>query len=327
MLILISIIIPHFNRSLLLKETIDSVIAQTCRDWEIIIVDDGSEESEFSKIREYENDTNIKVVQRINGIKGPSSCRNFGAGMAKGKYLLFLDSDDQLAPFCLQQRITKMEADDNIELAIFKMFEFNEIPGDSHTIYNKDISRQNWSGFFIRNENPWNVTCPIWKKKFFQYIGGFDEELLFMEDPELHLRAISYPNVQIKVCYDSPADCYYRINNIDGTKQKFWFNSIYYRLLFYRKIISGKYPNGFIAENSDNIKIGIYSLIKVFLYSRKNQFPKLYTDLISIMKESKVFSSFEIMRIATLMSVGNAQSLLLRKMRLKGICYKLLPGK
>lgn len=322
---MVSIIIPHFNRSALLQETINSVIEQTYKNWEIIIVDDGSDEAEFAKIKEYDNEQNIKVVQRVNGIKGPSSCRNLGVKIAKGEYLLFLDSDDLLAPFCLQQRVERMEKADTVQLGIFKMLEFNKKPGDSNTVFNKDIAVSDMSGSFIRNENPWNVTCPIWRKNFFENVGGFDEEMFFMEDPEIHLRAINDPNGKIKFYYNYPADCYYRIHHMDDTKQDFWYNSIYYRLLFYKKIITKNYHESFVLENADNIKKGIYSLIKVFLYSRKNQFPKLYDDLISLLKESKLFSLLEIMRIVTLLSVGNAQSLLLKKLKLKGVCYKLLP--
>jgi glycosyltransferase involved in cell wall biosynthesis len=325
---MVSIIIPLYNRINLFPETIASVLNQTYEGWEAIIVDDHSSDGSYEYALQLNTiDNRFKVVKNREGIKGPSSCRNLGAKMAKGKYLLFLDSDDLLASFCLQQRIEKMEEDDNIELGIFKMFEFHFHPGDLNTVYNKDVSVLDWSGSFIKNENPWNVTCPIWKKSLFESVGGFDEEMLFMEDPEIHLRAINNANARIKIYYDNPPDCYYRINNIDDTKRDFWFNSIFYRLLFYRKIISKRYYNNLIPENEHNIKIGIYRLVKYFLYSRKNQFPELYKDLISVMKESMVFSSFEIIRIATLVSIGNAQSLRLRKLKVKGICYKLLPGK
>ena len=286
-MVLVSIIIPHFNRSILLKETIDSVLSQTYKDWEIIVVDDRSEESEFKKIKKFENGQNIKVIQRVTGTKGPSRCRNLGVKKAKGKYLLFLDSDDLLAPFCLQQRVEIMEEDNYIQLGVFKMFEFNKTPGDSNNVYNKDISPANWSGSFIRNENPWQTMAPIWRKEVFESMGGFDEEMLFMEDPEIHLRLINIAVAKIKTCYDKPADCYYRIYHIDDTKKDFYYNSILYRILFYKKILFGKYPQSFIAENTFDIKTGIYSLIKTFLFPRKNKFPALYNDLVELIKDSK----------------------------------------
>lgn len=310
-----------------MKETIDSVIAQTYQNWEIIIVDDRSDELEFSKIREYDNGRNIKIIQRFSGIKGPSGCRNLGAKMAKGKYLLFVDSDDLLAPFCLQQRVATMQEDNDIQLGVFKMLEFREKPGDSSNVYNKNIPSSDWLGSFIRNDNPWNVTCPIWKREAFDSINGFDEEMLFMEDPEIHLRIINIAKAQIKTCYDKPADCYYRVNHTDNTKKDFYYNSILYRILFYRKIFSGKYPQSFIAENTTNIKTGIYSLIKTFLFARKNQFPALYIDLMKLIKDSKLFSSFGMFWLTFLINSGNTKSPVMRKLKLRGICYRLLPVK
>ena len=322
----VSIIIPHFNRIQLLKQTIDSVNQQTYKNWEIIIVDDGSDDQEFAKIKEFENGQNIKVVQRSKGIKGPSSCRNLGVKIASGYYLLFLDSDDLLMPFCLQQRVECMEADDKLQLGIFKIEEFDSMAGDRNIIFNKLVPRSEWSGLFLRNENPWQTMAPIWKKDFFERVGGFDEDLLFMEDPELHLRAINYPNAEMKTFYDHPADCYYRINHIDDSKKDFYYNSIYYRILFYKKILQ-KNNRDFITKNVSNIKAGIYRLIKTFLYSRKNQFPKLYLDLKWLMKESDLFSSFEIRKLSFLIDKGNTKSPLLKKLKVKGICFKLLPGK
>lgn len=326
-MVIVSIIIPHFNRSTLLKETITSVLSQTFTGWEVVVVDDGSEKLEFDKIKQYENGQNIKVIQRITGIKGPSSCRNLGVKTAKGKYLLFLDSDDLIAPFCLQQRVEIMEEDNNIHLGIFKMVEFNKIPEDSNNVYNKDIASSDWSGSFIRNENPWNVTCPIWRKEAFDNINGFDEEMLFMEDPEIHLRIINIAKARIKTCYDKPADSYYRVNHIDDTKKDFYYNSILYRILFYKKILFGKYPQNFIAANTVDIKIGIYGLVKTFLFSRKNKFPVLYLDLIRLIKDSRLFTSFEMFWLTFLINTGNTESWIVTKLRLRGICYKLLPVK
>lgn len=320
----VSIIIPHFNRSQLLKQTISSVKEQTYKNWEIIIVDDGSDNNEFIKIKKYENEGNIKILKRSGGIKGPSSCRNIGVENAKGEYLLFLDSDDLLAPFCLEQRVAAMASSEQTNMGVFLMENFKECISDTKTNFNINTPVETSVSLFFQNNNPWNVTCPIWKKDFFDKVGGFDEELLFMEDPELHLRAINYPDAEIKTFYELPADCYYRINHIDNTKKDFYYNSIFYRILFYKKILE-KNSKEFISKNARYIKTGIYSLIKTFFYSRKNQFPELYDDLKKLMRGSKLFSSFEIRKISALMDLGNTESWFLKKMKVKGICYKLLP--
>ena len=123
---MVSIIIPHFNRVALIKETVQSVLVQTNRNWELIIVDDWSDEIEFQLICLFKNDDErIKVVKRKSLTKGPSACRNEGVTISKGEYLLFLDSDDALAPFCIEQRLRQMQLDKTIDFGIFLMQELS----------------------------------------------------------------------------------------------------------------------------------------------------------------------------------------------------------
>lgn len=323
---LVSIIIPHFNRSLLLKEAVDSVKKQTYKSWEIIIVDDGSEYDEWFNIQAYQEE-NIKIFRRTDGVKGPSRCRNIGVSKARGKYLIFLDSDDLLIDFCLQQRVAEMETDTNISMAVFFIKKFIQMPGDSNQLFNINVSLDKSVNLFLQSKSPWQTMAPIWKKKFFEKVGGFDEDLLFMEDPDLHLRALNFTAAKIKLCYDKPADCYYRINHIDKTKESFWFNSILYRIQFYKKLIGNNHNIDFTSQNIKDIKVGIYNLIKHFLYSRKNQFPDLYIDFLKWIKEIKLFSFFEITKLEVLIGTGNSSLWILRKLKMQGICFKLLPIK
>ena len=319
----VSIIIPHFNRSMLLRETLGSVKAQTFTDWEIIIVDDGSTEVEYDNISKLESE-NVMVIQRTDGAKGPSRCRNIGAEMAKGKYLLFLDSDDLFAPHCLAQRVTAMEESLITGLGVFLMEEFISVPGDSGKIFNQQVSESDWSVAFIKNDNPWNVTCPMWRNEFFKTVGGFDEDFLFMEDPELHLRAINVPGAGIKTFYHLPADSYYRVNHIDSTKGEFNYNSIVYRIAFYQKILKTHNLRQSIPLRKA-WKAGLYQLTKTFLFSRLKQFPDLVNRMIEMMQKSKLYSGPELSWFRILLKGGAADSRLATAMHLKGICYKLLP--
>jgi len=307
---------------LLLKQTIQSVVQQSYEDWEIIIVDDGSDELEWKKIVDYSSEK-VRVLQRKDGLKGPSRCRNLGASVAAGKYLLFLDSDDLLAEFCLAQRVSQMQGNDTAGMCIFLMKEFHTSPGDSSNIYNTVVPEHRWSAAFLANCNPWNVTCPLWTKSFFQKIGGFNERLFFMEDPEIHLRAINQKGAIIKLCYHLPADSYYRVNHIDHTKGDFWYNSIFYRLQFYKILLENQ--GSLLNTYRTDVKKGVYQLVKTFLYHRKNQFPELFNELVQWMKKSGLFSAIEIARIYCLTIVGNYNSPVLKKLKVKGICYSLLP--
>jgi|GEM_PF-922159 len=111
---LVSIIIPFHNRKDWVTESINSVINQTYSNWEIILVDDGSNDK--NKIpSEILNNSKITLIIQEN--KGPSSARNIGIKNAKGKYIAFLDSDDIFLPKKLEDQIQFMENNPEISLS------------------------------------------------------------------------------------------------------------------------------------------------------------------------------------------------------------------
>ena len=92
---LFSIIIPVYNVEPYLRECLDSVLAQTCGDWEAVCVDDGSTDGSAAILAEYAaRDSRFRIVTQPNG--GLSAARNTGLDHARGDYILFLDSDDWL---------------------------------------------------------------------------------------------------------------------------------------------------------------------------------------------------------------------------------------
>ena len=92
---MISIIIPIYNSELYLRQCIESVIAQTFKDWEAILVNDGSKDGSLAICQEYASkDSRIKVIDKPNG--GVSSARNKGLEVAQGEWITFMDSDDRL---------------------------------------------------------------------------------------------------------------------------------------------------------------------------------------------------------------------------------------
>jgi glycosyltransferase involved in cell wall biosynthesis len=98
----VSVIIPAYNAQKFIKDTIDSVIAQTYPDWEIIVVNDGSTDGTPDLVIK-EADNRIKMIHQSNG--GVSSARNNGLKHATGEYVIFLDADDLLTPGFLTARV------------------------------------------------------------------------------------------------------------------------------------------------------------------------------------------------------------------------------
>lgn len=94
---MISVIIPVYNVEKYLAQCVDSVLTQTCTDWEAILVDDGATDSSGRMCDEYAlQDPRVRVIHRENG--GLSAARNTGLRAARGEYVYFLDSDDYIEP-------------------------------------------------------------------------------------------------------------------------------------------------------------------------------------------------------------------------------------
>jgi len=104
----VSIIIPVYNTQAYLEKCLDSVLAQTMEDFELILVNDGSTDGCPGICDRYRlQDPRVRVIHKENG--GLSSARNAGLDIAKGKYICFVDSDDHIAPTLLEKTVPLME--------------------------------------------------------------------------------------------------------------------------------------------------------------------------------------------------------------------------
>lgn len=105
---LVSVVVPTYNRAHLIVRTIESVLAQTYREVELVIVDDGSKDDTRALLeRDYGKDARVRYVYKDNG--GPASARNVGFRHARGEYVALLDSDDTWYPWKLALQIACME--------------------------------------------------------------------------------------------------------------------------------------------------------------------------------------------------------------------------
>lgn len=106
----VSIIIPVYNVERYLRRCLDSVLAQTLTDWEAVCVNDGSPDGSAAILEEYTaRDTRFRIVTKTNG--GLSDARNAGMAVARGEYLVFLDSDDMIHPQTLEIAVTLARRD------------------------------------------------------------------------------------------------------------------------------------------------------------------------------------------------------------------------
>ncbi|WBA10876.1 glycosyltransferase family 2 protein [Salinivibrio kushneri] len=108
----VSIITPSYDCSNYISDTIDSVLFQTCTDWEMIIVDDCSSDNSVSVIKSYmEKDSRVKLIQLEENL-GAAVTRNKAIEVAQGRYIAFLDSDDLWEPEKLETQLSFMQKSD-----------------------------------------------------------------------------------------------------------------------------------------------------------------------------------------------------------------------
>ncbi len=172
----VSVIVPCYNYGRFISETIDSVLAQTFQDYEVIIVDDGSTDGTTPAVikQETEKDKRIKAIFSPEN-KGLSATRNIGIEAAKGNYILPLDSDDKIAPTYLEKAVNLMEKE-QADLVYSHIQFFGE---KNNILYRMRNQKQIKKRLPFKNYLP---VCSLYKKTDWQQFGGYDETMEGYED-------------------------------------------------------------------------------------------------------------------------------------------------
>jgi len=178
----VSVIVPTYNRWPLVREAIESVLAQSYTLFELIVVDDGSTDGTAGKLAEYGMSLRL-IEQRPRGV---SAARNRGVSIARGRYLAFLDSDDLWLPEKLAIQTAFME--DHAEIAICQT---DEIWLRCGVRVNPKTKHRKTSGDIFRRSLDLCLVSPsavMMTRELFNQSGGFDENLPVCEDYDLWLR-------------------------------------------------------------------------------------------------------------------------------------------
>lgn len=178
-----SVIIPAYNAARFIGATIDSVLAQTYRDFEIIVVDDGSTDDTAAVLRPYRD--RIKYIYQAN--QGVTAAQNAGACLAEGHYVIFSGADDLLLPdqLAIQTRVLDERPEVGLVASGYRVIDEN--------------------GRLIREVKPWvgrptitlesavfgGLAPPVavmLRRSWFEQAGGFDPQLAYCEDSDLWAR-------------------------------------------------------------------------------------------------------------------------------------------
>ena len=185
---MVSVIIPTYNRGWILKEAIDSVLAQDYKEYELIVVDDGSTDNTRAILDTYGQD--IIVLRQVN--KGVSAARNRGIAEAEGQLVAFLDSDDLWLPRKLSRQVEFFKSNPD---ALINQTE--EIWMRNGVRVNPKNRHRKPSGMIFERSLGLCLVSPsavMIKRQLFDAVGVFDENLPACEDYDLWLRiSCRYP--------------------------------------------------------------------------------------------------------------------------------------
>lgn len=189
-----SVVIPAYNRQVLIKKAVDSVLEQTFANFEVIVVDDASKDRTAEVVAAY-TDPRVKLIrQPANGERGKA--RNAGNNAAKGQYVCYLDSDDWFEVNHLQNFYTHITERQCPEALFFSNIYLIGADGQKHQRYQPEYIDNDKFAYLLRYTfNPTRVAV----SKTIVTDLKFDETIPGLEDLDLWLRiATKYPIVQLK---------------------------------------------------------------------------------------------------------------------------------
>lgn len=187
----VSVIIPTYNRAHLIMQSIESVLAQTYPQYEIIIIDDGSTDNTQEVLKGLIDGEKVRYIWQEN--KGESAARNHGIRQAQGQYIAFLDSDDLWVSEKLEKQVDCLEKHPDAGLVQSSFLKFDDLTGN-----NLGVRNTSWYSGWIYPEilMHWSdliaLDAVLIPRKVLDHVGGFDERFRRGEDIELWWRISRY---------------------------------------------------------------------------------------------------------------------------------------
>lgn len=208
---LVSIIIPCFNREEMIIEALKSVYAQTYRPLELIVVDDGSTDNSIKVVEEFSrqivSDTSIKVKIYHQSNKGAPSARNFGLKHCTGDFIQFLDSDDILCSNKIKKQVEFFTKFPSYDFVYCQSMIFNHSIGDTDKIVGNEKSKT-LKGHI--GANALKTDLGLYKANTINRMGYWNENLKVWQEREYNLRLFTN---KLSIGYIPEVLAYYRIHS------------------------------------------------------------------------------------------------------------------
>ena len=272
----ISVVIPTFNRIKILDRTLDSVINQTIKPYEIIVVDDGSNDQTGNWIKNKFPEINYFYQKNM----GVSTARNTGIDMAKGDWIAFLDSDDEWNKDKLELQSKAIHNNKDLPLS-----HTNEIWIKNGVRINQKRSHQKFGGQIFNHCLKKCIISPstvIIRKDIFNEIGLFDTSLPICEDYDLWLRVTArYPVLllekELTIKYGGHSD---QLSNIDSGIEK-------YHIISLEKLLLKNFIDPVYKKNAKEVL-----LQKLDIYRRGLKKRNKVNDITKFDKKIKFWKSY-----------------------------------
>jgi len=268
----VSIIIPTYNRANSLKKTLVSIINQTYKDYEIIIVSNGSTDNTEDIVNQF-HDARIKYIFQ-EGSGSPASPRNTGIKNSKGNYIAFCDDDDLWLPEKLDKQITFLKNNPEYGLCYTRMKRFNDefewVNPDDET--NDSTNSQQ---LLYRNRTP--LSSIIIRKKILESSEFFDEDkkIFGSEDYELLLRLSKKTKffclVEYLLLYYSGCGRFSNLTSKNSFKINLWYLCRLFHV--YRKIVTKGFFNWHEVFNP--FCFNCFVVFKIILYDLVSYFKNI----------------------------------------------------
>ena len=184
----VSIVMPVYERAHLVGRAVASVFAQRETDWELLIVDDGSRDRLAEALAPWTGDRRVRLMREpVN--RGAPFCRNAGLAAARGEFVNFLDSDDELAPDKLERQLALFAADPALDVVVAGSV--RRVAGEERAVQPiEPTSRRTRAREFVVKRIAWKMGAPLWRRRFLAGQAGFDESLGSGQDYEYYARAV-----------------------------------------------------------------------------------------------------------------------------------------
>ena len=179
---MVSVIIPLYNKAHTIVNTLTTVVHQTYKDFEVIIVNDGSTDNGVEVINTNFNDPRIRIINQENA--GVSAARNRGANEAKGEWLAFLDADDEWMPLYLETLLRVLNGHPQAVMIGCASYHKNYKTGkvSANAIIDKYYGKAVHINYFINPDKMPHIGATILKRESFLQTEGFDTSLKYNED-------------------------------------------------------------------------------------------------------------------------------------------------